>query len=478
MVTFEEISFIIQNLSNPVVDFTLIVFATGYLACKMEFGAGKNWRGIDRYLAAFGIGFGIQSISLLSSGLAAALLIMWGFGFEAIFFPMLIMTSIMTLFLLLNSKMEIGTSFLANYKRLCRVFWNLASVAISFVYLPLMITFFYPTYLSRVSSTSWQAVYALIVYLVWILAPIFFLLNRWFILRNPQQKPLQPFGLVKQLRTSARLLQQVRRIRRNYLPALIFIATLVVSVAFDAAYPLFTPKIVQSEYQDRYYYHSPYQTPYDYILALSPGPDGMLVGHVYSLYNATVEVLSARFPVETCVIYDNPAGSSYLSSLSSPSSIGFGIYMPQNYLDDVYTNSTNVSPIGNQTNTKEIQQCTAGRVNFYFWKEVSIPSIQTNDKCTIHGYVRTDNLFIENKDNSRIYVGLIALNYIYRSGYPQVSYIVNGLNVTGAASVQAFGQNVWISPYMISGNAAANPFNVTRYSINLAYNSTYSPGCQ
>ena len=339
-----------------------------------------------------------------------------------------------------------------------------------------MVSFFYPSYLSRVFLPSWQVVSGLAIYITLILGLIFYLLNRWFILRDTRERPLSPFGRPKKLRMSTILFRALTKVRYEYLPALMLILIIALSVALDTTYPLFTPKLVQTLHQDKYYYQSPYVYPYDYLLVLSPDRYGNLSGASYSFYNFTVESIPALFPAETCVAYDNPAGATHLVTASSSS---YGPYLYQNYLSNVYTNSTILTPIGNQTYTEEIQQCSAGKVNFYFWKEAPMAPIRTTDRCTYSDYVRTDNVTIENGAHLRIYVGLIIVHYLYRGSPVHVSVVMNGLNRTGAMVVQGpfSGELATISPISTIGGQAANPFSGERFSIVLTYNGTYSPGC-
>lgn len=479
-VTVEEILFIIQNLTNPAVFFTLIIFVTGYAACKLELDAGRNRRGIDRYLAAFGIGLGMQSLPLLVSIIVAALSTFSGANFNGVLTFMLLMTSIINLFMLLNAKMEAKASILASYKLVCRTFWNLVGLSILFVYIPLVIIFLYPSYLSRVFLTGWLTASGLVLYLTLVVSLIFFLLNRWFILRGTEKKPLEPFGRIRVSKTS-RVLQLASKIRRNYMPAIILILTIVALVALDTTYPVFTPKIAQQTNEDHYYNHYSYPYPYDYVLVLSPDQNGKLVQHLYSLYKSTVEVQSPWLPFpQTCVLYDNPAGSAYLET---PSSIQTNVWLTPNYLNEAYSNSTNLTPLGNQTNTTGIQQCKTGDVNFYFWKEVNVSSVQTLDNCTHHDYLRTDYVVIENSDKLRLYIGLIGVRYVSipYNATTHISMIENGKNITNSpgTNIDRVSDNlVWIGPYIIQGDSpTANPFNAEEYAITLAYNSTYDTGC-
>lgn len=487
-ITFSDILFIIQNLSNPVVFFPVMIFLTGYLAVKLGFGSVRNWRGLDQYLSALGVGFGMQSVSLLLSIIIAGLSILQGYNFNSVFAFVLFLSTIITLLVLLSARMEAGVPLIESYRRLVSSFWLTGLVSLATVPgIVLIISQFYPAYLSELILPAWTGVAGLIFVMTVPLVGVLYYLNRWFLLPPTREIPLTPMGRPKKKSDIplSLALQSIRSRQRQLVIPILLIVLILGSAALDASYAIFTPKMHFGDVnEDRYFYHYPYSYPYDYYMTLTPDNNGRLVGTTYALYNVTYSMGSAMVLMEPCVRYPNPAGLNYLLSapgyyVSSGYSSGYVIQPSYFGMNKLGADSTSLVSIGNQTNTGEIQQCTAATVHFSYWKKISLTSITVVDSCIVqrNSQVRMDNISIVNHNGFRVFLGAMTLIYSY-VGKPdqpvKVAVAMNGHNLTGAVNVAGpfVGPVVVVEPFP----TIFNPFNST-LSIDLSYNSTFVPAC-
>lgn len=488
--TVSDILLIAQNIGNPAVFFPIIVFLTGYLSVKLGFGRERNWVGLDRYLAAFGIGFGMQSLSLLLSIIIGGLLLLQGYNFNSVFSSVLLVSSIITLLSVLYPRMEAGVPLEETYRKLVSAFWQAEMINLVVVSaIPFIIYGFYPVYLSELILPGWIGASTLILLMTSPLALVFFYLTRWFLLPPTKQIPLSPMGRPKRGQdvTVAVLSHGIQSRRRQLLVPVMLIVLILGLVAFDTNYAVFTPKMHFGDVnEDRYFYHYLYAYPYDYYLVLNPDNDGRLVGTTYALYNTTYTVTPAMLlALESCVMYDNPAGPSYLLSMPSDnyvsSSYSSGYVMQPSHfsMNKLGADSRSLVSIGNSTNTLKIQQCSRGVVHFSYWKKIDLTSVSVVDNCVVQRYTqaRTDNISITTHDSFRVFLGTMTLIYSYNgtTNHPVTATVtMNGHNVTDGTAVYGpfLGPVVIAEPYP----NIYNPFNST-LTIGLYYNSTYVPAC-